>query len=162
MASAVLDANAVIGLAKGSVFHHLANLYSDLYVPTAVVHEVTVQGSGRPGAAELAGAVGAWIDEVTPDPSWLAPLIGFASPADREVVAVARHKGVDHILSDDSALKREAIALGMDCLGVPEVVVLLKHAGLIAAVGPILDGMIQAGFGISASDYRQARTAAGE
>lgn len=52
----VLDANMVIGLVKGGVFHLLPSLYAPLYIPTGVQQEVlTVQG--RPGEKELALAL---------------------------------------------------------------------------------------------------------
>jgi hypothetical protein len=58
MPSGVLDANMVIGLAKGGVFNLLASLYAPLFVPPAVIQEITVQGQGRAGVTELQQALG--------------------------------------------------------------------------------------------------------
>jgi uncharacterized protein len=162
MPSAVSDANVVIGLAKGEVFPHLAALYSPIYVPPAVRHEVIDQGQGRPGEAELAQALGSWIVEVAPDPAILQTLPATGSVADREVLAVALERGTDHILSDDGVVRREAAQRNRVCLQTPQVVVLMKDQGLISEVKPVLDRMRQRGFGIEDGAYQQALQGAGE
>jgi len=78
------------------------------------------------------------------------------------VLAVASEQAVDHILSDDDGLCREASRNGLRCQGSPFVLVLLKQQGLVPAVTPVLDRMRQAGFGIEDALYQQARQAAGE
>src|SRR5205085_235987 len=148
--------------AKGGVFHHLAALHAPLYVPAAVREEVVDQGSGRPGAAELAAALGIWITEVTPDAASLAAVAALPDLADRQVLAVAKAKGVDYALTEDDTLRRELQALGVKCLRSPEVVVLLKAQGCIAAVKPVLDRMRSLGHGIPELQYRAAVLAAGE
>lgn len=162
MASAVLDANVVIGLVKGGVFQHLADLYSPLYVPPTVRQEITAQTPPRPGTVELAQALGQWITEATPDPAALQQFTSVGAIADREVLALAKERAVDHVLSGDRVVRREAQSLGLVVLSASLVVVLMKGQGLIAAVKPVLDQMEQSGFGISAADYRQAILAAGE
>jgi predicted nucleic acid-binding protein len=161
--SGVLDANASIGLAKGNVFHLLAQLYAPLYVPQSVVAEVTGGAPTEPGAAELTQALGRWILPVTPSPQALPPPSPGLSLADREVIAVAIEKQpIDHILTDDGILRREAGRHGLHCLRVPQLVVLMKSEGLVPAVQPVLDQMRQAGHGIRESFYQQALRAAGE
>jgi uncharacterized protein len=163
MITGVLDANAVIGLAKGAVFQLLASLYSPLYVPSSVTQEVVGQGQGRAGVAELATALGGWVTEVTPSPQQVRPFgTTLRSRADREVLAVARLKAVDHILSNDGRLIQEARRWGMTCVELPEVVVLLKRRGLIPVVKPVLDRMRQEGFGIANVVYLDALHMAGE
>jgi predicted nucleic acid-binding protein len=162
MSSGILDANGAIGLAKGGVFHHLPALYAPLYVPTAVREEVVDQGAGRPGAAELAAALGSWITEVTPDAASLAAVAVLPDLADRQVLAVAKARSVDHALTEDDTLRRELRALGVTCLRGPEVVMLMKTQGCIAAVKPVLDRMRSLGHGIPELHYRAAVLAAAE
>src|SRR5438105_2871667 len=101
--AAVLDANAIIGLAKGDVFNLLPSLYGSICVPTAVKEEIIAHGQGRAGTSELTQALRAWITEVAPDLSQVPPFPSSLSHADRDVLAVAlsptRH--IDHILADD-------------------------------------------------------------
>jgi hypothetical protein len=84
----VIDANMVIGLVKGGVFDLLPSLYAPLYIPTGVKQEV-ITGQGRPGEAELAQALQAWIIEVSPDLGRVPPASVSLSAADRGRVANA-------------------------------------------------------------------------
>jgi len=157
-----LDANVAIGLSRGGVFDLLLDLYSPLYVPQAVVQEVVGQGQSRPGAAELTRHLGAGITEVAPSPQSLQGFPAAFPQADREVLATAREYPVDHILTGDEGLRREAQRHGFTCLRASEIVVLLKQQGLIPAVRPVLDLMRQQGFGLDDTLYQQALRAAGE
>lgn len=127
-----------------------------------MVQEVVVQGSGRAGAAELQQMLGQSITVVTPNPQTLQQFRAALPTADREVLAVAQEKAVDHIITGDEALVREAVLQGLTCISVAEVVVLLKREGLIPNVGPVLDQMRQNGFGISNTLYQRALQVAGE
>jgi predicted nucleic acid-binding protein len=161
--TAVLDANMVIGLAKGGVFDLLASVYAPLYIPAAVTQEVIGQGQGRAGAAELARALGGWITEVTPTPHSLQPFRAtLRSRADRQVIAVAQAHAVDHLLTNDGRLAQVARRQGFRCLEVPEVVLLLKRRKLLSQVKSPLDRMLQQGFGIADAVYEQTLRAAGE
>jgi predicted nucleic acid-binding protein len=156
------DANAVIGLAKGGVFDHLSRLFARFLVPPRVTEEVVVKGHGKPGAAELAGALGAWVTEVAPDPSVLPASAAGLSTADRDVLAVAVAERADYVLTDDRDLRREASRLSMDCLGTAEVVVLMKDRGLVTSVRTVLDQMQTAHHGITPNVYERALRTAGE
>lgn len=160
--AAAADANAVIGLAKGGVFHLLAQRYGVLYVPPSVTAEVVGKGAGRPGASELAHALGNWVQEVAPAASAGGPVSPGLSAADRELLAIAREKGVDHLLSSDDGVYREAMRLGMICLSTLEVVVHLKRHGLIPHVRPVLDAMLKAGHGVPPALYEQVLRSVGE
>ena len=87
-----------------NVFQHLAVLYSPLYIPASVRREVI-----GIGAAELAGAVGNWVTEVSPGPAAVRPFVALRSIADRDVLAVARELSVAHVLSDDRVVRRWGI-----------------------------------------------------
>lgn len=157
--SGVLDANVAIGLARGGLFDRLADAYDPLYVPPAVVREVTA--TPRPGALELSRALGSWLTEVAPA-SPLPPVSPTLSLADQEALALARERGVQHLLTGDAELRREALRYGLHCLGATDLVVLFKAVGLIPLVRPALDRMRTGGFGIEAARYDSALLAAGE
>lgn len=162
MARAALDANVAIGLAKGEVFDSLLSLYTDLFIPPSVRREVIDLARGRAGAAELQRALGQNLYEIIPDPATIHRFAHLASVADSEVLAVAVDQGVDHLLTADRVIRRQAAAIGILCLTAAQVLVLMKDQGLIAAVTPVLELMQQRGFGIAEGDYRSALTAAGE
>jgi predicted nucleic acid-binding protein len=160
----VLDANVVVGLAKGDVFHLLRSLYSPLYVTPEVKAEVIGAGSGRAGASELLSALGVWVTEIVPDPQILQQVSPSLSAADREVLAIAQDPSlrVDHILSGDDHVVRQAHVLGLPCLRTTDLVLVMKVEGLIAQVKPVLDLMRQHGFGIDDALYARVLRAAGE
>ena len=162
MLAGVMDTNAAIGLAKGGVFNLLRDLYAPLYVPTAVTAEVLGADRSRPGAKELADALGVWIVEVAPDPATIQQFTATLAIADHQVLAVALEKSVDHILSSDERLRREAQHHRRVCFRTSEVVVLMKRRQQIAEVRSVLDLMRQQGYGITDDLYDQALVAAGE
>lgn len=158
----VIDANTIIGLAKGGVFDLLARLFGAVHVPAPVVNEIVVKGQGRPGALELTQALGSWAVENAAPPSSLEPFAGSLSEADRSVLAVARTIGADYIVTDDRHLRREAEHHHLACLRVAEVILLMKNHGLLSEIRPVFDQMIQAQFGIRSDVYEQVLQAAGE
>lgn len=161
--SGILDAEMIIGLSKGRVFHFLASLYSPLYVPSAVRLEVLRGGPGRAGVAELTQALGSWITEVIPDPRLVQQFAAPRSLADRAVLAVAcEKKPIDHVLTGDRRLHGVATELGFTCLRTTDVIILLKDRGLVAEVKPVLDLMKRSGYGIDDARYEEALRIAGE
>ena len=56
MTTVIADATPLIYLAAIGKFDLLGVLYGQIVIPSAVYDEVVIQGSGRPGAAETAGA----------------------------------------------------------------------------------------------------------
>jgi predicted nucleic acid-binding protein len=159
----VIDASMVIGLAKGNVLDLLQYLYQPLYVTTDVREEVITE-SDLPGAAELTQALGRWITEITPDPSGVQMVSASLSPADRGVLAVAIDpaRAIDHVLTGDAQLYREAERQGRVSLSVTDVVVFLKQEGLITDVKSVLDRMRQHGFGVDDDTYEQTLRIEGE
>lgn len=160
----VIDAAVIIGLSKGDVFPLLASLYTPLYIPRSVREEIILQGHGRAGQQELSQALGVWITEVTVDPAQLQPFSSALSLGDREVLAVAATAvpRIDHLLADDKDLLREANRHGFTCLRTPDLVLLMKVRGLVPQVRPVLDRMVQRGYGIAAAIYARTLQAAGE
>jgi predicted nucleic acid-binding protein len=160
--SGILDANGAIGLSKGQVFDLLRSVYAPLYVPPSVREEVVDQGQGLAGAQELAQALGHWIAEMAPSHQALQEFAGVRSLADREVLALARETGANHILTGDERLLRRAQGHGFTCIRTTEVVVVLKQRGLIASVKPVLDRMRAQGFFVDDLLYQAALRAAQE
>ncbi len=162
MLAGVLDANVIIGFAKGGVFELLQELYQPLFVPSSVVAEVICAGQGLPGAAELEAGLLTWIDEAKPQSSSRQRFLTLPDASDVDVLTIATEKRVDHVLSSDAGVYRLASLHGLTCLQATDILILLKQVGIIPAVSPILDRMRVAGFGIDQPLYIQAILAAGE
>lgn len=156
-----VDANLIINLAKGQIFHHLRRHFARLYVPPAVEREVVHQGEGHFGADELQEAVNSWIERATPGRKAL-DLFASGPPGDRELLAVAWEKGVDVILTDDLRIIARAATIGIPPLGVRDLLLLFKRQGDIPSVKPVLDLMRSRQWGIPARSYREILRVAGE
>jgi len=158
--TAVIDSNVVIGLAKGGVFNHLRDLYTGLYVPPTVVNEL--RQPGQPGVADLQKALGNWITVQTPPPGAAGTVAHALAAADLEALGLARHLAVDHLLTGDLRLQKAAAANGVPCLGAPELVLLMKSAGCVTAVEPVLIRMERSGYGIAPTLFASILAAANE
>jgi predicted nucleic acid-binding protein len=162
MLSAVLDANVIIGLAKGGLFPLLRSIYTPIFVPEAVVAEVIQPGTPLDGALELSLALHDWVIPVTPAMSAPISASSSLSFADLEAIAAVLENAASHLLTGDERLRRAAADHGIICLGTTEITVLLKMYGLVSEVKPVLDQMRSRGFGIDDTLYHQALAAAGE
>jgi uncharacterized protein len=158
---AVLDSNAVIGLAKGECLELLRGVFRKVLIPTVVRREVIEEGVGRPGSRELGAALGEWIEERTPTNKRINPSVPATSPEDQEVLRLAAECGAV-LVTDDSALQSEAARLGILTIGTVEAVILLKQKEVIPAVKPVLDLMQARAHHIAPALYEQALLAAGE
>jgi predicted nucleic acid-binding protein len=154
----VLDANGIIGLAKGGCFSLIPHLFSALYVPSLVVPEITDQVS----QAELATALRGWLREEAPTGVSLGATPPHKGEADRHVLALA----IDHrpalIVTGDRGLQNKAKQLLVATIDAPTVVRLLVEANLIPAAKPHLDQMRLSGFGIPQLLYEEILRALGE
>jgi len=147
-AEAILDANAIIGLAKGEVLDLLARLYWRVSCPSEVVEEVCDPVSAR----ALVSACRSWLRIATPsDRSMSQAMSRFGhQDADRAVVALALDRPDAETITGDKAIATYLRLCGRRIV-VPEgVVVAMKLARLTPAGGPVLRRMMGAGYCIRA------------
>lgn len=158
---AVLDSNAVIGLAKGECLELIRALFQQVLIPTVVRPEVIEGGAGRPGSRELLEALGAWAKEQAPVGKTLDAGMPTVSADDQQVLALAEETSAI-LVTDDAVLRREAERLGILALGTVETLLLLKRRQALPAVKPVLDLMQARAYHIEPSLYTQALQLAGE
>lgn len=158
---AVLDTNAVIGLAKGECLEQLRSLFWEVVVPPAVRREVVEEGAGRAGARELQAGLGDWIREQ----ALVGPAAAQGTPglsvADQEILGLALQQPAV-LVTDDVALLREARRLGVATLGAVETVLLMKRHGLLTAIKPVLDRMQARAYHIAPPLLQEALRLSGE
>jgi hypothetical protein len=88
MTTVIADATPLIYLAAIGQFDLLGVLYGRIVIPCAVYDEVVIQGGGRPGATETAGA--AWVDRVAvSDPTKLTSLLSQLDRGESEAIVLA-------------------------------------------------------------------------
>lgn len=160
---AVLDANPLIGLSKGGVFHLLPQLFAEIHLPRAIWQEVVVNGQGRPGSGEATAARDAGWLRITPVTVSSAFLQRHQIRGnDAHVVALAQHLAADRVVSDDRVVRRVVRSLGLPAISTAAVVVALRQLDLIESCRTVLDQMLAGGFGISAGLYDEALRLTGE
>jgi len=155
---AILDANGIIGLAKGGCFLLIPQTFSIVYVRSLVTGEITDPVS----RAEREAALGGWLREETPTAESLRRIPPHKSEADRHVLALAIEHRPGVIVTGDRGLESKARALQIATINAPSVVQLLALAGLIPAAQPHLDQMRLQGFGIAQPLYQAILRTPGE
>jgi uncharacterized protein len=161
MTIVVADATPLICLAAIGKFELLGILYGRIIIPGAVYDEVVIQGAGRPGAAETAGA--AWVDrQVIKDAAKAASLQTYLDSGESEAIILAEELHADLVIIDESAARHEVAARGIAFIGTVGVLMQAKHRGLIPALKPELDRLRACGFHLTDRVYRACLAANGE
>lgn len=159
----VLDANPVIGLSKGGVFHLLPQVFREIHLAEAIWDEVVVHGQRRPGHLEALDAKKAGWLHVTPVTVTPAFRSRYRIKGnDAHVVRLAATVSADRVLTDDKVVRRVVVSLGMAVSSTATIVVALRQLDMIPSCKDVLDQMLSQNFGISAALYDEALRQAGE
>lgn len=154
----ILDANGIIGLAKGGCFSLVPHVFAEVFIPLLVVQEITDPLS----KAELDLALRSWLTEAAPASGSLQQVPPLGSEADRHVLALALGHQPCVIVTGDRGLINKAKQLQVRTIDAPRVVQLLAETKLIPAAKPYLDQMSQRGFGIPQEMYKAILNTLGE
>jgi predicted nucleic acid-binding protein len=156
----IADASPLIGLAAARAFHVLRALYGTVTITRLVKDEVAGH-AGRPGARELTDAMRAGWVRVAPAPpeTWGFPAL---DPGEASTIALAREHANSLVLMDDTLGREQAVALGLDVLGLAGVLLEAKRAGIIHGLRPLLERLARRGFVLPDEELRTALAAAAE
>ena len=105
-----------------------------------------------------------WLGEVPvvrPSEVVLLRALSFGA-GEAEVLAVALERPGSTVLLDEKRARRLAGERGVAVIGTVGVVLRAKRVGLIPAVRPVLDALVESGFRLSDGLYRGALQRAGE
>jgi predicted nucleic acid-binding protein len=151
--SAVSDSGPFIHLAILQHVNLLPRYFAPVLTLPQVYEEVVTHGSGRPGARELATACerdevrlveisdARIIEHVRHMPADIPPV----SDVDLLVLALAIEQRAV-LLTDDNALRKLARAHGVPVIGSIGILIRARLGGVIAALKPLLDQLVAAGF----------------
>ena len=157
----VANAGPLIALARIGHFHLLHLLYNGLRIPTAVKDEVITFGKARPGAVELETAQWIQVVDVT-NQTAIELLRERLDRGESEAIVLAIELEADLLLIDEARGRRIAQAQGLNHIGTLGILVQARQNGIIAAVTPLLDDLIESGFRMNEALYRTAQQLAGE
>ena len=146
----IADTGPLIALARIGQHDLLRRLYGRVVVAPAVHTELAID-SNRPGAKALAGvfAAGWVVIEAVTDSSERWELNQLLGPGEAQAIALAEQEHARFLLIDDARGRRTARSRGIPVVGVAGVLLVAKSRGELAAVGPVLDRLSNAGYRLS-------------
>jgi len=154
------DASPLIGLAVAGAFDLLRDLYGTLTITRLVKDEMTAHAD-LPGAPELEAAMReGWI-RVAPTPldTWKLTHI---DAGEASTIALACERDHALVLMDDVHGCEQAAALGLEVVGLVDVLLAAKRARLIDNIAPIVERLTRRGFTLPAASLHAALAADGE
>jgi hypothetical protein len=89
---------------------------------------------------------------------WHAPI----DPGEREVIALALELDGEWVILDDLAARKLASDRGLLVVGTVGVLIRAKQRGLLPAIRPSLDALVDVGFFIGSRLYHRVLTDTGE
>ncbi len=126
-------------------------------MPRVVYDEVTVAGAGLTGSAEVAAATWIRLVDQVPDASLLGRLDAGEAAANPLAAALGAI-----LLVDDGEARAVAGERGIPVIGSLGVLLGAKQRGNVAAVGPVLDRMVELGMFVSSTLRARVLLLAGE
>lgn len=158
----VSDASPIIGLSAVGKLALLRRLYETILIPASVAREITEGELGKPGIEDLRASD--WIVIQPAENSFLVrALAGELDKGEAEAIALAVEQRAGLLLIDERRARKVAERLGIRVVGVLGVLVEAKQKGLLPAVRPVLEDLLEkAGFRISADLYRRVLEVSGE
>lgn len=135
----VSNASPMIALAEVNLLDALAPLFAELVLPPAVVQEVAPSGI-RPNWVRyqaLGGAI---------DPRVVRANLG---PGETDAIGLTLELATFAVALDERRARRFATDLGLQVVGTVGILLAAKQHGLIPAVKPPLQALIQGGFFVS-------------
>ncbi|MBI4493478.1 MAG: DUF3368 domain-containing protein [Chloroflexi bacterium] len=160
--AAISNSSPLILFARTGRLDLLREVFTEILIPSAVRDEVVGEGTGRPGAAEVAGA--SWIKTKPLASLDIArALLTELQRGEAEAIALAGELGGQmHILLDDRKARQFARRRGLRVLGSGGALVLAKEQGALPLLRPVLDELRSAGLRLSDSVYYQLLAIADE
>ena len=151
----VSDTSILINLAWLGELKLLQKLYGEIYLPTAVWHEVVEKGRGKPGALEIEKA--AWIKvEAVSNPEFVRALRQDLDAGESEAIALAMQLQADFLLMDERLGRATAQYFGQKYIGLLGILTIAKERELLAEIRPLLDTLrTEVGFYLSDALYQR-------
>ena len=160
MPEAISNTSPLLYLYRGGVLEWLPQLFSEIWVPNAVVLEL--QEGQRRGYDVPNPSDHTWLEVVEPRavPSeWLTLDLGAGELA---AMALALENPGRIVLLDDALARRMAQAAGLQVWGTLKVLLEAKAQGLTESIDPLIERLKAAGMWISDEIRQRVLALAGE
>lgn len=159
----ISDSSVLIGLSSIDQLHLLRELLNDeIFIPSAVWHEVVESGAGRPGAKRIESA--GWITvRQAAETDLLCLLKTELDYGEAEAIALAKEIHAELILLDERTARKIAKSLRLNVLGTVGLLIRAKQRGKIISLQDVLDQLrSDVHFRISETLYKLALETVGE
>lgn len=133
----IVDSGPLIAFARIGQLDLLPQLNSQIVIPPAVWHEVTISSSDAPGAHEVRQLP--WLMVQTPDARLVEPLTILIDRGEAEVIAVAQTLPDSIVVLDDARARRVAERLNIARIGTIGLLRRAKRMGLIGLLRPHIE-----------------------
>ena len=159
----VTNSTPLIELSKIEQLDLLRKVYGTILIPEEVYSEVVIDGTGKPGAAEVKAAE--WIYRQSVRNRAQVRILQSQRSlhlGECATIVLAQEIDADQVILDDNAARQEAIARQLPVIGTVGILFVAKTQGIIPAVRPILDALRAHGTRVSQRLYYQVLAKAQE
>jgi uncharacterized protein len=151
-APVISNASPLIALEQTGHLDLLKGLFSTVLIPPAVVREVAPTVT-----------LPTWVSEHTlTQPIGPQILRAALGPGESEAICLALEISAQWVILDERPARRLAQALGLPVIGTLGILLASKRRGLLTAVRPCIDALVNLGFHISPGLYDLVLADAGE
>lgn len=158
----ISDTSPIINLARIGALDLLPALFGKVIIPKKVFDEITVEGADMPGANEIRRAKWVEVRECA-NKTFVQALQLQVDPGESEAIGLAIEMQARLLLIDERMGRQLAKEFQVPIMGLLGVLKMAKGKGLIPAVKPLIDRLIQtAGFRIGKELYLEILMTEGE
>ena len=152
----VSDSSPLIALSRIKALELLKSLYTQVFIPQAIYHEVVQEGKGREGSEAVASA--SWIQVRSVQDSIAVELLQEQlDRGESEAIVLALELAASLLLIDEARGRRVAQSRGLNHVGTVGIIVLAKRKKLIESGTERLDQLREVGFRMDISLYQRAK-----
>lgn len=156
----ISDTSPITNLAAIGQLALLRQLYGQVIIPETVFRELTAQDGRHPGAIVQQLT---WIEtRAVANPTVVKALCAELDEGEAEAITLAQELSTDLLLMDEHLGRAAAARFGLKVVGILGVLIEAKHQGLIQAVKPLVDALMNLGFRIGQDLYQRVLQAAAE
>jgi predicted nucleic acid-binding protein len=155
----ICDSSPLIALSKCDKLDILDHLFDKALIPEQVYHEFSVLG--KPEAAKITAWAQGKVDRPG-DAHLLRAHTLSLGLGETAAIALYWEKSADFLFIDERKGRRIAAQNGIKIIGIVGILLAAKDKGLIRAVKPFLDLLLQSSYYISDSLYRTGLKSAKE
>jgi len=157
----VSDSSPLIAFSRIKQIELLQAVVKGIFIPEEVAREVSEYGRGKKGVIDISNYSWIEVKRVT-SRSNVDLLLPSIDKGEAEVIILALENKADMVLVDELSGRKIAKSFGLSILGSAGVLLKAKEKGLIEAVKPLLDEMMEKGIRYSERFYTHLLRQIGE